>query len=130
MQLARPAFASDPRRFGRGPARVLDDVPRPRAPARRRPQAVRRDLRRRLPVRLDPDRLSGSVAGEVELPAEPGRDEAHRRDQQQLAAGPTPTLLSPNASSEPITIAPELTILFAATVRAVSVFGTVVVRKA
>ncbi|MND09597.1 hypothetical protein D3C83_330560 [compost metagenome] len=44
--------------------------------------------------------------------------------------GPMPMLLRAKAISEPTTIAPELTILFAATVRAVSDFGTVVVRKA
>ena len=42
----------------------------------------------------------------------------------------TPAALMPIASREPPTIAPELTILFAATVRAVSDLGTVVVRNA
>ena len=44
--------------------------------------------------------------------------------------GPKPKLLSDRAIIDPITIAPELTMLFAATVRAVSDWGTVVVRKA
>src|SRR3546814_7154946 len=42
---------------------------------------------------------------------------------------PTPAKPNPIASSEPATIAPELTILFAATVRAVWSLGTVVFRS-
>ena len=42
----------------------------------------------------------------------------------------TPTALRPTASNEPITIAPELTMLFAAMVRAALPGSTLVVRKA
>ena len=85
----RPHSRSDPRRFGRRracaaapsatgcpPSALSDDL-----------QAVRDDLRRRLPVRVDPDRLIGLAQSQARWSFQPSQaaDEAHRRDQQQLS---------------------------------------------
>ena len=90
-------FALDPRLFGRGRVREL-----PSAPPTRRP-IVSDDLKLFATTFaagfvfvsiLIADRLRvRSVAGEVELPPEPRRNQAHRRDEQQLADRSDPRLL-------------------------------------
>src|SRR5882724_6199874 len=92
----------------------------------RRPEAVRGDLSRRFSLRLDPDQLA-TPQSQARWSFQPSQAATRHMPatRSNWPAGPTPTLLSAMATSEPITIAPELTILLAATVRAVSVLGTV-----
>ena len=82
MQLARPLFAVDPRRFA---GRRVREAEGRSAIGARDTQAVRGHLFRRLRFRFDPD--TRLIAGEVEFPAEPGGNEAHGGDEQQLSHG-------------------------------------------
>src|SRR4051794_36227647 len=98
--------------------------------AGRRREAVCGDIHRRLPVRLDPDRIGVQSHARWSFHPSQAATRHIAATSSNWPTGPTPRLLSANAMSEPITMAPELTILLAATVRAVSALGTVVVRNA